>query len=287
MLSTLIEKLTIFSTVYGIMAGRYILFSGIAFLVVWKLLGKKLEHRLIQKKRPEKKKIYYEFKYSMITFLIFGLTGLCVAELKKAGFTFIYTDLSEYGTAYFLFSIVAAILIHDTYFYWTHRLMHHPKLFKKMHLVHHRSVNPSPWASFSFHPYEAVVEAGIVPLLVLIMPMHPLAIFIFLIFMTTLNVIGHLGYELYPAGFTRNRLTGLNNTTTHHNMHHKYFNCNYGLYFNWWDQIMNTNHERYHETYDEIHERKKAGNGKKPVIEEAPAYLPQQSVTQAKQQAVS
>ena len=54
------------------------------------------------------------------------------------------------------------ILLHDTYFYWAHRAMHHPKIYRHVHLVHHLSQNPSPWAAFAFHPFEAVIEAGIV-----------------------------------------------------------------------------------------------------------------------------
>ena len=60
--------------------------------------------------------------------------------------------------------------------------------------------------------------------------------------MTFMNVLGHLGFELYPKGFTTHWLGKWNNTSTHHNMHHKYYNCNYGLYFNIWDRIMGTNH---------------------------------------------
>jgi len=40
--------------------------------------------------------------------------------------------------------------------------MHHKKLFRWFHLVHHQSTNPSPWAAYAFHPLEAVVEAGII-----------------------------------------------------------------------------------------------------------------------------
>jgi sterol desaturase/sphingolipid hydroxylase (fatty acid hydroxylase superfamily) len=35
-------------------------------------------------------------------------------------------------------------------------------------------------------------------------------------------------------------------------MHHQKFNCNYGLYFNWWDKLFNTNHESYSDEYTRI-----------------------------------
>jgi lathosterol oxidase len=63
-------------------------------------------------------------------------------------------------------SLALMLLLHDAWFYWTHRLMHHPKIFRHVHLVHHRSINPSPWAAYSFHPIEAVIEAGIYLLIV-------------------------------------------------------------------------------------------------------------------------
>jgi sterol desaturase/sphingolipid hydroxylase (fatty acid hydroxylase superfamily) len=87
---------------------------------------------------------------------------------------------------------------HDAYFYWALRLMHHPKIFKHVHLVHHRSTNPSPWAAYSFHPIEAVLEAGIFPLIVFTIPMHSLALVTVLIYMITRNVLGHLGMEILP-----------------------------------------------------------------------------------------
>ena len=54
-------------------------------------------------------------------------------------------------------------LMHRRAFYWMHRFMHLPGIFKAVHKVHHLSHNPSPWAAFSFHPLEAIIEAGILP----------------------------------------------------------------------------------------------------------------------------
>lgn len=244
-----------FGIVWGTLLLRYVLFAGAAFLVVWVFLGKKLAHKLIQRKKPEAERIWHEIKYSLITFFVFALSGVFTAWSQIHGYNLIYEDVSDYGTAYLIFSIFALILLHDTYFYWTHRLMHHKLLFKSFHLVHHRSTNPSPWAAFSFHPLEAIVEAGIIPLASVLFPLHQGAMLVFFVYMTSLNVLGHLSYELFPSWFLKSKFTNWHNTTTHHNMHHKYFNCNYSLYFNFWDKIMGTNHEKYKETFEEVASR--------------------------------
>lgn len=246
----------VYATIVTFSFVRYLLFAGITFLVVWLWKGKKWQHKLIQKKWPENAKMWFEFRYSASTMFIFGLSGVGVFLAKKAGITQMYQNLSDYGWVYFGLSLVGLIFLHDAYFYWAHRLMHHPKIFKRVHLVHHRSTNPSPWAAFSFHPYEAVLEALIVPIAVMIMPLHSLTVFLFILYMTFLNVLGHLSYELFPKGFLKNKILRLHNTTTHHNMHHLYFNCNYSLYFNIWDRLMGTNHPKYFATFDEVTSRK-------------------------------
>ena len=111
--------------------------------------------------------------------LIFGVTGTATLLAGREGWTQMYWRVSERGWGWFLLSIVFAIFIHDAYFYWTHRAMHHPRLFKLFHRVHHLSMNPSPWASYSFAPLEAVVQASIFPLVTLLVPIHPLAFGLF------------------------------------------------------------------------------------------------------------
>ncbi len=231
---------------------RYVVVAGMSFLFFWILLKNKLRFRRIQKRDPEISDYKREIFYSLSTILIFGLVGVFVYILRIHGYTKIYSDINQYGITYFWFSIVMVIFIHDTYFYWTHRWMHHPKIFKYVHLVHHKSNNPTPFAAFSFHPLEAIVEAGFLPIIVMVMPVHNLAIFIFLTFSFVMNVLGHIGYEFYFKGFTKNPLTWWNNTSTHHNMHHQYTNWNFGLYFNFWDKWMGTNHPKYHQIFDEI-----------------------------------
>ncbi len=235
---------------------RYFLFAGPAFLIFWVLIRKRLEHRFIQEKFPRAARLWHEFRYSLSTCLIFALNGLGIYWGKTAGYFEIYSDISVYGWLYFLLSIPLMLFLHDTYFYWTHRLMHHPKIYKHVHKVHHMSTNPSPWAAYSFHPLEALIQAFSLTFMLMIMPLHIYAIGIFLIYMIFRDVLGHLGFEFFPKGFTRNKWLRWHTTSTHHNLHHSKFNYNYGLYFSWWDDWMSTTHPDYDDIYDAVTERR-------------------------------
>lgn len=255
--------LTAFAITFAIVAGRYLILAGPTYLIFWKALAGRLQHRRIQQKFPANKRLWAEFGWSMATFVIFALMGLTAFLLRKAGFTQNYENIADYGWAYWVFSIVLMAIMHDAYFYWTHRFMHLKGVFKHVHRVHHESSNPSPWAAFAFHPLEAVVEFGIVYVIIFTIPYHASAIIVFFSYMTIMNVLGHLGYELFPKGFTTGRFTWWHNTSTHHNLHHSKSNCNYSLYFNWWDRIMQTNHRDYHTTFEAVKDRQplEASNG--------------------------
>lgn len=242
---------------FVILTIRYVIISGGAFLVFWVLLNNFFPHKRIQKSTPKKHTVLNEIKWSLITFIIFGGIGSMVVWASRNGYTKVYRDFDKYGLGYFILSIFLFLIIHDAYFYFSHRLMHTKLLFKKVHKVHHLSNNPTPWASFSFHPSEAILEAGILPLFAFIVPYHPLSLFISLLIMAVMNALGHLGYEFYPKGFTTHKVGKWFNTSTHHNMHHSKINCNYGLYFNWWDRIFGTNHAMYHHTFEKVVNRTK------------------------------
>ncbi len=252
---------------------RYFIPASIFFILFW-VIGKRWwQHRFIQKDFPKQRQIWKEFGYSMSTVLIFSLVGFGIFTAEHAGITRIYHTIDEYGVGYLVFSLMIMIVYHDFYFYWTHRLMHHKLVFRHVHRVHHESTNPSPWAAYSFHPWEALIQAFVLPIAVLILPLHPLTIFIFLTYMIVRNVMGHLGFEILPKGFTRNRWLNWNTAITHHNMHHEHFNSNYGLYFSWWDDLMKTTHKRYHETFDEVTSRPKSCALKTPAKKSVTASI--------------
>lgn len=232
---------------------RYFVIAGAAFLVFYTFRPtSKIYYRKIQQRIAKSSEFKREIFYSIATFMVFAIMIFIIRNPALQPYTQLYLDISEKGWPYFIASIVIMIVLHDTYFYWAHRLMHHPKIYPIFHKVHHLSTNPSPWASFSFHPLEAVVEFGIVPFFVFLLPCHPAALIIFSFFMMIENVIGHVGYEIFPKNWNKYFITKWINTSTNHNMHHQYFKGNYGLYFTFWDRIMGTLHPQYEQRFEEV-----------------------------------
>jgi len=216
---------------------RYILIAGLFFYILYVWKKTKFSKLKLQKEYPRSSQIRREVLYSLLTFVIYGSGIWLVLFWIEDGQTKLYTEIDEYGIIYFFASIIFMLLIHDTYFYWTHRLIHHSKLFKYVHKVHHSFKSPTPWASFAFHPLEAIISLGIIPIIIFLIPVHILALFLFVTFLTLYNVIIHLGFSI--PGLNQLKYS---NTPDAHDYHHLNSKSNYGLYFTFWDKIMGTHH---------------------------------------------
>lgn len=236
---------------------RYGAFAGIAWLLAYVIFYRRWRHRKVVQKLPASSEIRREIFYSAVSVVIFAAVGALTILAARQGWTQFYRNIADHSIGWFLFSIACAIVLHDTWFYWTHRMMHHRKLFRFFHRVHHLSHNPSPWAAYAFDPAEAVVQAVIFPLVVCVIPIHPIAFAIFMLWQIIHNVIGHTGFEIHPRWLIDSWLGKILNTTTNHAMHHEKMRGNYGLYFNVWDRLMKTNHPEYENRFREVTSRPK------------------------------
>jgi sterol desaturase/sphingolipid hydroxylase (fatty acid hydroxylase superfamily) len=234
---------------------RYAFYAALGYWLFYSWKRRDWLYLKIQQRFPHRNDYLREVLSSALTSIIFaGVAWLCLGTPLRE-YTFFYTDIAAYGWVYLLLSIPLTLLLHDTYFYWVHRLMHLPFWYRKIHLTHHRSINPSPWAAYAFHPLEALLEAGIMPLLLLLMPLHPVSFFGFVTTMLIFNVYGHLGYELFPKSIYRHPVGKWLNTSVYHNLHHEKFEGNYGLYFTFWDRLCGTLRADSLEKVEAIHER--------------------------------
>lgn len=221
---------------------RYLVIAGAMHHWLWKRDESKVKAQRLTRIIPTQKVIRHEIRLSLISSFIYAAPGAILIEIWERGGTALYsgpiTTLS--GWSYVLFSAALYLCAHDTYFYWTHRAMHHPKLYKAFHAGHHKSKQPTPWASFSFDPLEAVISAWMLPAMALFIPIHVGVVLVLLSIMTMNAVFNHAGWEIYPQRWIKGWFGKMIITATHHNQHHTRFTGNYGLYFRFWDYAMKT-----------------------------------------------
>ena len=217
----------------GIIALRYLLASGL-----FALATARVKPGLYAGLNPQIRK---EIGWSLASAAIYGLpAGIIAWGWDNRSWTLIYSDIVAYPLWYWPLSILLFLFAHDTWFYWTHRLMHRPKWFRIAHAVHHASRPPTAWAAMSFHPWEAITGAVVIPALVFLIPIHVAMLGLVLLVMTVMGVTNHMGWEMFPRSLVHSRLGGWLITASHHQRHHEEYKCNYGLYFRFWDRLCGT-----------------------------------------------
>lgn len=228
---------------------RYIVGAGGVFLIVNGLLSHVLAGRRIRPRNLGRGQIARELVTSIRTILVFSFFGFFIWLSSVTGVGKFHDDPARYGWAWLVASVVILIVAHDAWFYWTHRLIHHPRLFRRLHRTHHKSNTPTPLTSYAFDTGEAALNAVFYLLMGLLLPLSHLAGFIFLAHMMLRNAIGHSGYELFPRNREGRPLFDWMTTVTHHDLHHAQAGWNYGLYFTFWDRVMGTEHPSYHDHF--------------------------------------
>ncbi len=208
------------------------------------------ERRRIQARRPTARDYRREISYSLITTAVYATVALGTVQMKEAGILRYYTDWDVYPVWYSLLTLPLLLVLHDAFFYWVHRLMHHRWFFRTFHLAHHRSHTPTPWAAYAFAPGEAFLMALFVPLSAWLMPIHVVIQFVFLAIMILRNAMGHSGIEFHPKGWVDGPFDCLT-SVVHHDLHHQRARGNYGLYFTWWDRWMGTEFSDYKSRFRE------------------------------------
>lgn len=231
--------------------GRYIIAASLFAAIVWMMRRTQLASRKIQAREATRADIQRELVASFQTCLVYVLITVLVIWGRK-------TDVlqpfdRDMGWLPGIGLLIAIVIAHDAYFYWAHRIMHHPRLFKTFHRFHHKTVTPTPFTAYAFAVPEAFVMAIFFPIWQFFVPTPPWVMFTFLNLQIIRNVMGHAGVELHPRWWLKTPLTAWISTTTHHDMHHSgSFNHNYGFYFRFWDKMMGTEHPKYTETFERV-----------------------------------
>lgn len=230
---------------------RYLIGAGLIAGLVW-LLGKTpWAARKIQRRKASRADFVREFGASVRTVLVFTVLAMPVVWAFEHGYLHSWSGTLT-PLSYTLY-LAAILLAHDSWFYWTHRAMHLPALYRSFHRFHHLTITPTAWTAYSFAIPEAAVSFLFMPVWLALVPTPNPVVFTFLALMILRNAMGHAGLELHPRGWAGHPLLKWISTTTHHDMHHgSSYNHNYGFYFTWWDKLMGTEHPDYVATFDRV-----------------------------------
>lgn len=237
MISAILVTTAAFSLIIAL---RYLAVAGVAYWLFWGGGSRVIRDGQLNRRRPTWAAVRHELIASLISSPIYAFPAAVVIELWKRGGTALYLDPSAHGWWWLPVSAAIYLVAQDAFYYWAHRAMHDPRLFGWMHRGHHKSNDPTPFASFSFDPAEAAITAWFLPALTLFIPLQVYVAMGVLMFMTLTAVLNHAGREVWPDRWLDHPLLSGMITARHHDQHHKRFKGNYGLFFRWWDRWMGT-----------------------------------------------
>ena len=198
--------------------------------------------------------VRHDVVLSLWSSAIFAVCAAITTELYLSGHTCLYLDPAQiggrYSAWYITFSLAIAVFLQDTYFYFTHRLAHHPKCYRWMHKGHHHSNNPTPLTAFSFDPAEAFIQAFYVMVAVCVLPMHISVLCVVVLIMSLGALIHHFSIRMFHDSSVGRWLGSWMVGPMHHWFHHRKYNLHYGLYFTFWDKVMGTHCDAYEEVLE-------------------------------------
>ena len=138
------------------------------------------------------------------------------------------------------------------HFYWVHRLLHVPYLYTRVHSLHHRNINIGPWSGLAMHPVEHLLYLTSL-LIHCVVASHPIHLIFHVIYQGPGAAMTHTGYEDLLVRDKRRLALG----TFYHQLHHRYFECNYGNQEMPWDRWFGTFHDGSEDATQTTRSRKK------------------------------
>ncbi len=142
------------------------------------------------------------------------------------------------------------------HFYWAHRLLHWKPLYRMAHALHHRNTNIGPWSGLSMHPVEHVLYFSSA-LIHFVVASHPVHLLYNMQYFALAAVTAHSGYETL---LVKDR-DSVNLGYFFHQLHHRYFECNYGTGEMPWDKWFGSFHDGTPEATLRMRARRKRMHG--------------------------
>lgn len=190
----------------------------------------------IQDKLPDENLSWKCFINCLISHFIVGPIAayLMFPRFKAYGMTI---DGPLPSAAIIIRDILIAVAFNDTFFYWSHRLLHHKAIYKFIHKKHHTFKQNIGIASEFAHPVEDLCNIFATVGGCLFMGSHAYVLWLWLVIRIAETVDAHSGYLFPWSPFS---LFSVQGGAERHEFHHSHNVGNFGSFFIFWDWLMGT-----------------------------------------------
>lgn len=157
---------------------------------------------------------------------------------------------TEFNIWIILLEFIIIMLVYETYFYRTHRILHSKQFYKSVHLTHHKSVQPTIFTSICFDWIELIVNYSFLAWYLLVIwllwfsiTLHTITLF--LLFTASWNTYWHSWVDLYSKSAAKKLYSIWIMSSRYHDIHHSKNDGNYGFFFTFRDRICGTVSKEY------------------------------------------
>ncbi|KAM6440924.1 methylsterol monooxygenase 1-like [Liasis olivaceus] len=192
----------------------------------------------IQQERPETREGQWKcFKQVMFNQYAIHLPLTCGTYYFTEYYNIPYDWESMPRWFVILAQCLGCAVIEDTWHYFLHRLLHHKRIYKYIHNVHHEFIAPFGIQTAYAHPLETLIFAAEFFLGIMVFCNHVILLWAFLICRLVLTIDAHSGYDipLNPL-----HLLPFYTGARFHDFHHMNVTSNYSSTFTWWDKLFGT-----------------------------------------------
>ncbi len=230
----MLALLKLFLAVYATLLACYLV-TGL--VVTW--LNRQRPERKIQKDRvTSQAQSQRDLRQSVVSLAAIALSFTLGSWFyDQFGWGFRIKHMTVLNT---VLSFIASMALYDTWFYWLHRLIHHKALYKRVHRWHHMTTTPVVWSNNSDTLLDNCFLQSYWLIAHFLLPISPVVLLVHKIYDQITGAVGHSGHEHGGMLFTPPSPLA---SVTHHDLHHRYFLCNYSTHFTVWDRLMGTLYE--------------------------------------------
>lgn len=210
-------------------------FAGLYFGAALAGLGLRrlLPGRTIDARPLKPHQVRDEVRRSLVSIAVFGLYGVVTVKLLATGALAFAWQAPWWVVAA---DFAGLMLWNEVHFYACHRLLHTTWLMKRVHYVHHLSLVPTPFSTYSFHWFEAALLGSVMLCALPLRSFHVVAVLLLPLGSIALNVLGHWNWDPVP-GLADGALPA---SSRRHSAHHARGDGNLGFLLPWFDRALRT-----------------------------------------------